>query len=176
MSRVTGTRWRGPRPARRPDRAALAAGRLLAHLLPERRGALEEAALLLAERAAACPVEPTVHGDLYEGQIVVDGAGRLGLIDLDDAGPGDPLLDAANLLAHLTVLGHSSRRAGRRPLAYARPALLGALDAGEDDLRWREALCLLLLATGPFRVLARDWPATVEARATLALRRLRPRR
>ena len=47
-----------------------------------------------------------VHGDLYENQVLFDGA-TLGLIDLDDLGPGDPLLDAANFCAHLLLLGTS---------------------------------------------------------------------
>jgi hypothetical protein len=99
----------------------------------------------------------------------------LGLIDLDDAGLGDPLLDAANLLSHLAVLSASTPRARRRPLAYRallRPLVLEGLGASEADLTWRESLCMLLLATGPFRVLSPRWPHRVEARVDAALRLL----
>jgi hypothetical protein len=36
------------------------------------------------------------------------------------------------------------------------------MGGGEAELDWREAACLLLLATGPFRVQSRDWPGQTE--------------
>lgn len=134
-----------------------------------------EAGLELAERAAGTRPGPTVHGDLYEGQVFVGSDGGIGLIDLEDAGPGDPLLDAANLLAHLVLLNASRPDAARRPIAYRallRTAVLDAFGAAESDLDWRESLCLLRLATGPFRVLSRAWPRRTEARVNAALRLL----
>lgn len=175
LDRLGRVRWRDEARPRRPDRSVLAAGRLLGHVLPDRRRDVEAAATSLAERAAAVSAGPTVHGDLYEGQVFVGEGNAIGLIDLEDVGPGDPLLDAANLLAHLAALSASNRRAGRRPLAYRellRPQLLDVLGATEADLTWREALCMLLLATGPFRVLSPDWPRRVEARVDAAIRLL----
>jgi Phosphotransferase enzyme family len=178
LHRVAGVRWRTPTAPRRRDRDVLAVGRLLSHLLPHRSAEIQDAAADLAdlaERASAVPPGPTVHGDLYEGQIFVGERNGLGLIDLDDAGLGDPLLDAANLLSHLAVLSASTPRARRRPLAYRallRPLVLEGLGASEADLTWRESLCMLLLATGPFRVLSPRWPDRVEARVDAALRLL----
>lgn len=176
LQRVAGVRWRTPTAPRPRDRDVLAVGRLLSHLVPHRRVEIEEAAANLAERASAILPGPIVHGDLYEGQVFVGDGSGLGLIDLDDAGPGDPLLDAANLLAHLSVLSASAPRARRRPLAYRallRPLVLDGLGASESDLAWREALCMLKLATGPFRVLSPRWPGRVEARVGAAIRLLR---
>jgi hypothetical protein len=175
LHHVAGVRWRAPTACRDQAREVQAVGRLLAHLLPHRSADIQGAATDLAERAASTTAGPTVHGDLYEGQVFVGDRNRMGVIDLDDAGPGDPLLDGANLLAHLTVLSASSPRARRRPLAYRallRPLLLDGLGASEEDLAWREALCMLKLATGPFRVLSPRWPSRVEARVDAAIRLL----
>lgn len=175
VHRVAAIPWRTPADPRPQDREVLAVGRLLAHLLPHRRTDIEDAAADLAERAAAVAPGPTVHGDLYEGQVFVGERNGMGLIDLDDAGPADPLLDAANFLAHLSVLSASAPGARRRPLAYRallRPLLLEGLGASEADLAWREALCMLKLATGPFRVLSARWPSRVEARVDAAIRLL----
>jgi hypothetical protein len=114
LNRVAGVPWRTPAATRHQDREVLSVGRLLAHLLPHRRADIEDAAVDLAERAAAVAPGPTVHGDLYEGQVFVGERNGMGLIDLDDAGPGDPLLDAANFLAHLSVLSASAPGARRR--------------------------------------------------------------
>ena len=81
---------------------------MVARLLPGEgcaAGRVAEAVIGWAEESE--PREQwIVHGDLYENQVLVDGE-SLGLIDLDDLGPGDPLLDAANFSAHLLVLGTS---------------------------------------------------------------------
>jgi len=175
LHRVAAVRWQTSAEPRHQDREVLSVGRLLAHLLPHRSGDIEDAAADLAERAAAVAPGSTVHGDLYEGQVFVGERNGMGLIDLDDAGPGDPLLDAANFLAHLSALSASSPGARRRPVAYRallRPLLLEGLGASEADLAWREALCMFKLATGPFRVLSARWPSRVEARVDAAIRLL----
>jgi hypothetical protein len=112
-----------------------------------------------------------VHGDLYEAQILVDGDGRLGLLDLDDLGLGDPLLDAATFSTHLLALalGHPVHRA--RILDYRqdlRRAFLDALDAEDHALRWRESYAMLLLAPTPFRSLRPDWQAKLRMRVEAA--------
>lgn len=53
------------------------------------------------------PFPTVVHRDLYEEQVVV--AGRVGLIDLDDAAAGPPELDLGNLLAHLDLFARRRR-------------------------------------------------------------------
>lgn len=179
VDRLGRTPWRGSLKVRRPHRTIRSTGRLLAHLLPHRRaeieGLAEELAALAGSRSAT---GPTVHGDLYDAQLFVDERFSLGLIDLEDAGPGDALLDWANLSSHLAALSASAPKAGRRPLAYRallRREVLARTGASEGELAWREALATLLLAPGPFRVQSPVWPRRVEARIDAALRRMAPR-
>lgn len=166
---------------RRVDPAtALGAARLVARLLPGEgcaAGRVAEAVVACAEESGQ-PEARIVHGDLYESQVLVDGD-KLGLIDLDDLGPGDGLLDAANFCAHLLVLGASGPPAAAVVLRYReelRAAFLRGLDADPFALAWREAYCLLRLAAGPFRVLHEDWPRRMSARVALAAEVLSVRR
>jgi len=104
---------------------------------------------------------------------------QFGLLDLDDLGPGDPLLDAANFSAHLLLLGTSGPAAAGAVLRYRdelRAAFCRRLDATPGDLAWREAYCLLRLASGPFRVLHPDWPRRMASRVALASGALAVRR
>ncbi|MGQ0668075.1 MAG: phosphotransferase [Actinomycetota bacterium] len=175
IERLAAIHWKGEPKPRHAARTVRSAGGLLAHLLPGRRSEIEATAAALVERTARLSARPTVHGDLYDAQIFVGERNSIGLIDLEGAGPGDPLLDAANLLAHLAALSASVRRAGKRPLAYRallRDELLERAGCAEADLVWREALCAFLLATGPFRVQLPDWPRRVEARVDRAMRLL----
>jgi hypothetical protein len=86
---------------------------------------------------------------------------------------GDPAADAANFLAHLLALALSVPPARDRLLAYralARTTFMERLGLGPRDLAWREALAMLQLATGPFRVLDPSWPVEVRRRVRLAVR------
>jgi aminoglycoside phosphotransferase (APT) family kinase protein len=115
--------------------------------------------------------ERIVHGDLSEGQVLVGAGERLGLVDLDDVGPGDPILDAATFCAHLLALAASAGVAAGRILRYReslRAAFLRRLAVDPRALAWREAYALLLLAPGPLRVLHPDWPRHVATRVELA--------
>lgn len=159
---------------------ALSASQVVARLLPAEGcsiGRVAEAVIGWAE-ASEPPEEWIVHGDLYENQVLVEGE-RLGLVDLDDLGPGDPLLDAANFIAHLLVLGTSGSSAGARILGYRgelRAAFCRRLEADPAALSWREAYCLLRLVSGPFRVLHPDWPRRTADRLALATGALSMRR
>lgn len=159
-----------------PDPAADAQGTLslIERIAP---GAAEDAARV-AERvergAAEGPVGTrTVHGDLYENQVLVDDDFSLGLVDLDDVGPGELAMDAANFSAHLLALAMAVPSAARRLLAYRmllRPALAARAGVDERQLDWREGLAMLKLAAGPFRVLEGGWPVAVRRRVEVALR------
>jgi aminoglycoside phosphotransferase len=146
--------------------------RTIATVLPEAAGRLDDlrarlAEAAAAEAAAAHPVVP-VHGDLYEAQLLVSGGRFSGLLDVDTAGAGVRADDWANLCAHLSVLTHVSehtkaiKRYGAEVLAHA--------EAQHDraDLRARIAAAVVGLATGPFRVLERNWPASTVRRLDLA--------
>ncbi len=176
---LAGTTAPGPSsPDRRRDLASLMepAAELAERLVPEDAHLVRqvvEAATEGAGRDEAPTV--TVHGDLYEAQVFVDRDFSLGLIDLDDLGPGDPVSDAANFCAHLLALALSVPAAAGRLVAYrtlVRRAFLDRLDVAPVALAWREALAMLLLATGPFRVLDPRWPAEVGRRVRLAVRLL----
>jgi hypothetical protein len=125
---------------------------------------------------AAARSGPTIHGDLYEAQLVTGrGRGRAGTIcgvlDLDDAGPGDPLDDRATVIAHLLSRAVDTQgETRRRVLDYAatlRRAFGDAVDA-PADLDLVVAGTLVGLATGPFRTQQRNWPAAVRRRLAIA--------
>jgi hypothetical protein len=151
---------------------ALCAAQVVVRLLPDHGCAaarLADAVIRSLEDEEP-PEERTVHGDLYENQVMVDGE-NLGLIDLDDLGPGDPVLDAANFTAHLLVLGTSGSPGAAVILRYRdelRSVLLRTLDVDPAALAWREAYCLLRLASGPFRALHPEWPRRIADRLALA--------
>lgn len=150
--------------------------RMLASVMPAERhrlGELIDRFEPLAEQALARR-GPTVHGDLHEGQLVVDGERIVGVLDIDDVGPGDPVDDMA------TMIGHLRYRAGT-----ATDGIGAEIDAYADDL-WRgfasrtdpavldsvTAAVLVGLATGPFRIQQDDWATVVGGRLDLAERLL----
>jgi streptomycin 6-kinase len=162
----------------RPDaaEAATSTATLMERLVPA--AAVDAWRVVDVAMSAKGTEEPQVrpiHGDLYEAQVFVAPDFSLGLIDLDDLGPGDPAMDAANFCAHLIALALSVPAAAPRLLAYrelVRDAFLTRLGIGPAALAWREAVAILLLATGPFRVLDPRWPHEVGRRVRLAVRLL----
>ena len=105
----------------------------------------------------------TIHGDLHEGQIVVDGGRIAGVLDLDDLGTGSPLEERANLLGFLryravTLPAHRSRITN-----YAdRLRQDCATGYGRHDLDIATAAVVVGLATGPFRIQQTNWHDTVS--------------
>jgi aminoglycoside phosphotransferase (APT) family kinase protein len=106
-----------------------------------------------------------VHGDFYEAQLLVSGDRVTGLLDLDTAGRGERLDDAACLLAHLDVLAliHPGLR-------HPGPALRARFERDLDPaaLARRTAAVVLSLATGPFRAREPGWVARTGERIALA--------
>ena len=80
---------------------------LLARVLPEQRDRLQTLTTAIAAAEQRRVDAWAVHGDLYEAQLVtaVDSPRIVGVLDLDDAGPGDPIDDRATVLAHLWSRG-----------------------------------------------------------------------
>lgn len=172
-----GSPWGGPageRDRQGPVRTAAATADLVRRLVPETASTVARLGDAVVEGAALDEVPSRmVHGDLYEAQVFVGQNYSLGLLDLDDWGPGDPAMDAANLSAHLIALALAVPGSRTRVLAYrslVRRALLDRLGVFSAELAWREALCMFALSTGPFRVVNPDWPAQVRRRADVALR------
>ena len=115
--------------------------------------------------------DAAVHGDFYESQLLVADGVVTGLLDIDTAGRGERLDDAACLLAHLSVLAEI--HPGRAPAVQAvGAALLERFTDTMDgaDLARRTAAVVLSLATGPHRVQEPGWRATTAARLALAER------
>ena len=131
---------------------------MLATVLPDAGGRLAE----IVGRLSAPPmrsVAGTVHGDLHEGQLVVDDDDVTGILDIDDVGRGDRLDDVATLVGHLRFRAASS--ADPRVDDYAvrvRDALSHEFDAADVDRH--VAAVLVGLATGPFRIQQARWEAT----------------
>ena len=150
-----------PLPSRLADGCLHA--RMLGTVVPKLRGRLDE----LIERfddAVVPEADTTIHGDLHEAQVIVRDATIVGVLDIDDAGPGAAIDDRANLIARL-LFRSTLDREGRPALArYAdriRTASLARFDGSQLDLHTSAAL--IGLATGPFRVQGPDWRAEVTA-------------
>ena len=110
-----------------------------------------------------------VHGDLYDTQLLLDGARVCGLLDVDTVGPGRRADDLACLLAHVHVLALREPVHRVSSTALADRWLLD-FDRHVDpvDLRARVAGVVLALATGPHRVQEHGWRDGTRARLDLA--------
>jgi aminoglycoside phosphotransferase (APT) family kinase protein len=158
------------RRARTVDAPAHAA--MLGAVLPEQQVRLARLAehfttLVPASTARAGAL---VHGDLHEAQlIVVDGA-ITGLLDVDDAGIGDPVDDIATLLGHLRyrALTTPAPQAAARLHAYTdelREAMVAEVASSGLDatiIDSATAAVLVGLATGPFRIQMDGWREVVH--------------
>ena len=133
--------------------------RMLATVLPDLTPLLQP----LADRFEALGApEPdgVIHGDLHEGQLIVGPDGIVGVLDVDDAGPGSSADDIGNLLARLHYREIAATTVDTDALVRYR----GELERATAD-RWpREMLhdhvsaALVGLATGPFRIQSAGWP------------------
>lgn len=146
----------------RPGRLTDAVGhaRMLERTAPAQRWRLETVVdAVRADRGRGERRHLAVHGDLYEAQLVTAprSAAIVGVLDLDDAGPGDPLDDRATILAHLWVrsLDAPHRARLRAHIAELRDAFVTTDGPAELDVV--TAAVLVGLATGPFRIQARGW-------------------
>ena len=110
------------------------------------------------------------HNDFYDDQVIVTPEGELALVDFEETGPGDPLLDVGNLLAHLRWMARFGI-APERCDVYRRRVRSDALARFGWDPRaldMREAFALFRLSAGPIRQLRRNWGNRVETGLALA--------
>jgi hypothetical protein len=146
--------------------------RLLAHVLQddEARRLLQQVTDVLGPFAEAWQPSVLAHNDFYDDQLLLTPEGDLALVDFEEIGPGDPLFDVGNMLAHLRWMASF----GIAPEAcdgYRRQFRADALDRfgwDTEALNLREALALFRLASNPFRQLQRDWPSKVKRGLALA--------
>ena len=136
-------------PARSPLRQARGHARLLSSVLPDDAGRIADLAGRVREGSEGLPTA-VVHGDFYDGQVLLRDGRVTGVVDVDGVGRGRPADDAGNLLAHLLVLrGLAAPTAGVHAwLAQLAPELIARHEPAE--LRRRTAAVLLGLATWPY--------------------------
>lgn len=148
---------------------------MIARVLPDQRDVLGRLTDVIAA-APSPPAQPATHGDLHEAQLVT--APRqpriVGLLDLDDAGPGDGRDDRATILAHLWVRATETpvRRDLLAHVRMLRRAFGG--DADDGSLDRVTAAVLIGLATGPFRLQQSGWRARTRRILAGAARRVGP--
>ena len=150
-----------PLPSRLVDGALH--GRMLGTVVPGLRSRLDEL-IDRFEKAVVPAADATIHGDLHEAQLVVRDGAIVGVLDIDDAGPGAAVDDRANLIARL-LFRSTLDRSGRPDIArYAdriRSASATRFDPARLDLHTSAAL--VGLATGPFRMQGPTWRDEVAA-------------
>ena len=146
--------------------------RLLSYVLwgKETRHMLQQVTDVLGPFAETWRPSAIAHNDFHDDQLILTPEGRLALVDFEEVGLGDPLLDVANLLAHLRWMA----RFGNAPEeceAYhwrVRDAALVRFDWDPRALDLREAFVLFRLSSGPIRQLRTNWTCRVESGLALA--------
>ena len=103
----------------------------------------------------------TAHNDFYDDQMLLLPDGRISLVDFEESGPGDPMLDVGNFLAHLRWGAHFGReKEANAKSAYHAIFQCAALDRfgwSEQELALREAVCLFRVCTNAIRHPRPDW-------------------
>ncbi len=108
----------------------------------------------------------TAHNDFYDDQILVLPDGRVALVDFEEAGPGDPMMDVGNFVAHLRWSSCFGRQgetdATDRYYQAFRQAAVDRFHWSEEDLAFREAICLFRICTNAIRRPREDWRVMLE--------------
>ncbi len=107
------------------------------------------------------------HNDFYDDQMLVLPDGRIALVDFEETGAGDPLLDIGNFLAHLKWMYHFKRKgdrdAGGDFHTALREAALERFSWTPRELDLREAVCLFRVCTNALRRPGPDWREKLES-------------
>ncbi len=112
------------------------------------------------------------HNDFYDDQMLVLSDGRIALVDFEEAGPGEPMLDVGNFLAHLRWASSFARRRRTRDgssecYKLFRPAAIERFKWSEKDLAMCEAVCLFRICTNTIRRPRADWRNRLQAGLSL---------
>ncbi len=130
------------------------------------RRTLKQATTALDPFVTSWQPSGVAHNDFYDDQLICLPDGRLALVDFEEAGLGDPLLDVGNFLAHLRWSAHFGRESEAQASgAYhrrLRAAALARFGWEARALNLREAVCIFRVCTNPIRHLAPDWPHRLE--------------
>ena len=114
------------------------------------------------------------HNDFYDDQMLVTPDGEIALVDFEETGPGDPLYDVGNMLAHMRWMAWFGNAAEARD-AYRQRMRSAALDRfgwQPQDLAVRESHALFSLSAWPIHQLRGDWAKSVEIGLELVIRAL----
>ena len=124
---------------------------------------LDSAIRLLDPFARSWRPTAIAHNDLYDDQMLVLPDGRVAIVDFEEAGPGDPMLDVGNFLAHLkwaSCFGKKRKTDASGEYYHRfRAAALNRHRWSEQELDLREAICLFRITTNTIRRLGPDWKA-----------------
>jgi hypothetical protein len=150
--------------------------RLLWEVLPEGKAHPTLHRLLrdLTPFAEAWAPTGLAHNDFYDDQMILTPDGRLALVDFEEVGPGDPLLDVGNMLGHLRWMSHFNKK-GTEYGAYRQELRTAALERFAWDgreLALREAYALYRISTNSIRNFQDDWRERVETVLSMALEAL----
>ena len=145
---------------------------LLSHLLcdEEARQLLQQVLDVLGPFSDAWRPSSLTHNDFHDDQVLLTPDGHFALVDFEEAGQGDPLLDVGNMLAHLRWMA----RFGNAPEAcdayrrQFRAAALSRFGWESQALDLREAFVLFRLSSGPIRQLRPNWVKRVKTGLALA--------
>ena len=117
------------------------------------------------------------HNDFYDDQMLALPDGRMALVDFEEAGPGDPMLDVGNFLAHLrwrSCLGRQRKNdATGSYYRLFRDAALDRFRWSDRELALREGVCLFRICTNTIRHPQADWRGKLESGLSLVNETLR---
>lgn len=117
------------------------------------------------------------HNDFYDDQMLQLEDGRVALVDFEEAGPGDPMLDVGNFLAHLKWaqnFGRAGIKSGNGEYyTQFRATSIDVMGWNPGELALREAACLFRICTNTIRRPRADWPVRLEAGLALVNETLR---
>ena len=152
------------------------AERVLSNGLPEGAGRelLSRALEALGPFADAWRPSALAHNDFYDDQLILTPTGDIALVDFEEVGPGDPMMDVGMLLAHLRWMasfGISTQACDGYRRRF-RAAAIQRFGWDSQKLAQREAFALFRLCTNPIRKLRRHWPQAVETGLTLVMETL----
>ena len=105
----------------------------------------------------------SAHNDFYDDQLLLTPEGLLALVDFEEAGPGDPMFDVGNMLAHLRWMAGfgMDSEACDDYRQRVRAAALARFDWKTDDLNLREAFAIFRMSSNPLRQAVRGWQSSV---------------
>jgi len=145
---------RGPETA---DQIAHSSAEILKSLQPSEAGRFEAVLAWLGEPQAQPRI--TIHGDFHEAQLLLGDRGVSGMLDLDDAGPGERADDLAMMVGRLWSFAPSAPSSDR--IEHYADELFESFSRTVDprELYRRAVAVAFARATNPFRYQDPDWEA-----------------